>query len=159
MDDVFFGAKRVHLAVNRWAARILKEFGLTPARFDLMRLIYQHGYRLSQDLLRHRLGVARSTTSRMVRALEALGFVTREVDELDRRTLVCVLTYEGRRATAAVLSALVWPRVIAEAVDDALRADPLVKDVALERERSEWLFRRLVYAFALGRGALVLSLA
>jgi DNA-binding MarR family transcriptional regulator len=159
MDDVFFGAKRVHLAVNRWAARVLRAFGLTPARFDLMRLIYERGYRFSQDSLRHRLGVARSTVSRMLRALEALGFVTREVDDSDRRTRMCTLTFEGRRAAASVMSALVWPRVVAEAINTALRADPKVTDVEAERASAEWLFRRLVYAFALGRGALVLALA
>jgi DNA-binding MarR family transcriptional regulator len=153
MDDLFFGVKRTHLAVNRWALHRLREFGVTPARFDLMRLIYERNYWWTQDAIRHRLGVARSTVSRMVRALEVLGWITRERARWDRRTLICRLTYEGRRVVASVMSALIWPRVIMRAIDEALRVD----DPARERVAAEWLFRRLVYAFAMGRGALYLG--
>jgi DNA-binding MarR family transcriptional regulator len=155
MDDLFFGVKRTHLAVNRWALHRLREFGVTPARFDLMRLIYERNFWWTQDAVRHRLGVARSTVSRMMRALEALGWMTRERSKWDRRTLVCTLTYEGRRVVASVMSALIWPRVIMRVVDEALRVEEPKRD----RDAAEWLFRRLVNAFAMGRGALFLSLA
>lgn len=155
MDDLFFGVKRTHLTVNRWALHRLRQFGVTPARFDLMRLIYERNYVWSQDAIRHRLGVARSTVSRMLGALEQLGWITRETRMADRRTRRCMLTYEGRRVVASVMSALVWPRVIARLVDEALRVD----EPARERDAAEWLFRRLVYAFAMGRGVLFLSLA
>jgi DNA-binding MarR family transcriptional regulator len=153
MDDLFFGVKRTHLAVNRWALHRLREFGVTPARFDLMRLIYERSYCWTQDAIRHRLGVARSTVSRMMRALEALGWITRKPAYWDRRTRVCTLTYEGRRVVASVMSALIWPRVIMRIIDEALRVD----DPRREREVAEYLFRRLVYAFAMGRGALYLG--
>ncbi len=156
MDDLFFGVKRTHLAVNRWALHRLREFGVTPARFDLMRLIYERQYWWTQDAIRHRLGVARSTVSRMVRALETLGWITRERARWDRRTLICRLTYEGRRVVASVMSALVWPRAIKRAIDEALCAKEHV-DPARERDAAEWLFRRLVYAFAMGRGVLFLG--
>jgi len=92
MDDVPFGVKRAHLALNCWALAQLKKFGVTPARFDLMRLIYERNYRWAQSELRNRLGVARATISKMVRALVKLGWITREVNRVDRRTLDCVLT-------------------------------------------------------------------
>jgi DNA-binding MarR family transcriptional regulator len=119
-----------------------------------MRLIYERNYWWSQQAIRHRLGVARSTVSRMLRALEALGWITRERDAYDGRTRKCVLTYEGRRIVASVMSALIWPRVIMRVIDEALRAP----EPKREREAAEWLFRRLVYAFAMGRGALYLGL-
>ncbi len=147
MDDVFFGVKRAHLAVNGWALGRLREFGVTPARFDLMRLIYDRNYRWVQSELRGRLGVARATISRMLRSLERLGWVVREVNPYDRRTRDCVLTYEGRRVVASVMSALVWPRVIKSLVDDAFHT----KDVEQERVAVEWLARRLVVAFAMYR--------
>jgi DNA-binding MarR family transcriptional regulator len=142
MDDVFFQAKRSHLAVNRWALFKLREFGVTPARFDLMRMIYFRNFRWAQKELRYALGIARATISVMVRALVKLGWITREVNPFDRRTLDCVLTYEGRRVVASVMSALVWPKVIAKIVDVALGG--VIED---ERKAAEWLARRLVIAF------------
>ncbi len=149
MDDVFFGVKRAHLAVNAWALGKLRDFGVTPARFDLMRLIYDRNYRAPQSDLRRRLGVARATISRMLMALERLGWITREVNELDRRTRDCLLTYEGRRVVATVMSTLIWPRVIAKIIDDAFHTN----DVKKERDAVEWLARRLVIAFAIRRAS------
>jgi len=148
MDDIFFGVKRSHLALNRWALLKLREFGVTPARFDLMRLIFVRNFRRSQMDLRRKLGVARATISRMMKALEKLGWITREVDPFDRRTRDCTLTYEGRRIVAAVMSALIWPKVIAKIVDAALGGD-----VEQERTAAEWLARRLVMAFAIRRAS------
>ena len=144
MDDVFFGVKRAHLAVNWWARLKLKEFDVTPARFDLMRLIYERNFRWVQSEIRKELGVARATISRMIRALVKLGWIERKPNPFDRRTLDCVLTYEGRRVVATVMSALIWPRVIKSVVDDALQT----KNVDEERKAAAWLARRLVYAFA-----------
>ncbi len=153
MDDVFFGVKRAHLAVNWWALLRLKEFGVTPARFDLMRMIYDRNCRRAQSDLRRQLGVARATISRMLRSLEKLGWITREVNRFDRRTRDCVLTYEGRRVVASVMSALVWPKVIAKVVDAALGG-------VFEKERKavEWLARRLVVAFAIHRASAFVEL-
>ena len=145
MDDVFFGVKRAHLAVNWWARLKLKEFEVTPARFDLMRLIYErHDFQWVQSELRARLGVARATISRMLKSLEKLGWIERKPNAWDRRTRDCVLTYEGRRIVASVMSALIWPKVIAKIVDASFHSD----DVASERKAVEWLVRRLVIAFA-----------
>lgn len=148
MDDVLFGVKRAHLAANWWALLRLREFGVTPARFDLMRMIYGRDFRRVQSELRRQLGVARATISRMLRSLERLGWITREVNAYDRRTRDCVLTYEGRRVVASVMSALVWPKVIANVVDAALGGD-----VVQERIAAEWLARRLVIAFAIQRAS------
>ena len=148
MDDIFFGVKRGHLAVNAWALGRLKEFGVTPARFDLMRMIYDRNYQWVQSELRYALGVARATISRMLRSLEKLGWIERKPNPFDRRTRDCMLTYEGRRIVASVMSALIWPKVIAKIVDAALGGD-----VEMERKAAEWLARRLVIAFAIKRAS------
>ena len=144
MDDVFVGVKQAHLAVNRWALFKLREFGVTPARFELIRNIYERNFRWVQSELRKELGVSRATISRMIRSLVKLGWIAREANRYDRRTFDCVLTYEGRRVVASVMSALIWPKVIARIVDAALHT----KDVDGERKAVAWLVRRLVVAFA-----------
>jgi DNA-binding MarR family transcriptional regulator len=154
MDDLFFGVKRAHLGVNAWALGRLKEFGVTPARFDLMRMIYERNFRWVQSELRHRLGVARATISRMLRSLEKLGWIERKPNPWDRRTRDCVLTYEGRRVVATVMSTLIWPKVIAKVVDAALGGD-----VEKERKQVEWLARRLVIAFAPHRASALVGVS
>ena len=118
MDDVFFGVKRGHLAVNAWALGRLKDFGVTPARFDLMRMIYERNYRRAQSELRRMLGVARATISRMVRSLEKLGWITREVNPYDRRTRDCDHRQQQRRGQrrerARIVEAVVHLQRVAE---------------------------------------------
>ena len=155
MDDVFFGVKRAHLAVNWWARLKLKDFRVTPARFDLMRLLYErHAFQWVQSELRSRLGVARATISRMLRSLERLGWIERKPNVWDKRTRDCILTYEGRRIVASVMSALIWPKVIAKIVDASFHSD----DVVGERKAAEWLARRLVIAFAMRRASAFVGL-
>jgi len=151
MDDLFLEMKRGHLVLNRWALLKLREFGVTPARFALMRALYERNFRWAQSELRMELGVARATISRMVRALVRLGWIEREVNAFDRRTLDCILTYEGRRVVASVMSALVWPKVIAKIVDAALTFGDDGADVEKERWAVGWLVRRIVIAFAIPR--------
>ena len=75
MDEIIFGMKRGHLASARFGHRLLAPFGLTPARFDMLYALQNVG--LYQTQLAQMLGVARSTVSRMLAALEKLGWVCR----------------------------------------------------------------------------------
>src|SRR5262249_335539 len=120
MDDLLFACKRVHLAGNRNAMKLLLEFGGTPARFGLMRILFGSGYWVPQLWLREGLGIARSTMSRMLKALEKLGLVARETDPWDRRTKKVTLTFEARSLVWRVLVALVRTRVLADVIDRGL---------------------------------------
>ena len=149
MDDLLFALKRAHLAGNRFAWRLLMKIGLTPARFDLMRILY--GYRdfsLAQSTLRKRLGVARATISRMLCALEKLGWVERRVDPFDRRTRYVTLSYKARAIVWNALDTIVRPRVAADVLDAALKIDHRVSDVVAERKNADWLCTRVVWKLA-----------
>jgi DNA-binding MarR family transcriptional regulator len=132
MDDVLFGSKRAYWASAGFAARKLAKYGITPARLNLLRVIYAGpGRRVSQRYVRHHLGVARSTVCRMIRALEALGLVVRDGSRLqeDKRTLMCELTLRGRQLVATIYSELVHTKVIARAID-AIWPEPQTMRVA-----------------------------
>jgi DNA-binding MarR family transcriptional regulator len=75
MHAVAFATKRAHLRTLHHLQRITKRLGLTPARYDMLLAIGRGGL-LQRDLWR-RFDVSRTTVSRMVRALESLGLVTR----------------------------------------------------------------------------------
>ena len=74
---------------------MLRSFGLTPARFDLMNALSM-APDVTQSELRRRLGVVRSAVCEMLAVLESLGLVRRTRDSEDRRTWVVRLTARGR---------------------------------------------------------------
>ena len=82
MHQMFFGVKRVHLLNLRLSRDLLREFyGMTPARFDMLRIVHVHdveGVSVAQASIRELLGVSGPTVSRMLKALEGLGYITRE---------------------------------------------------------------------------------
>ena len=98
MDAVFFSMKRAHLGGQRLGRFLLEPFepfGLTPARFDMMKTIYECEEMLSQAALVKRLGVVRSAVSDMVKTLMRLKLLTR-FRAADGRTFIIQLTEFGR---------------------------------------------------------------
>ena len=149
MDDLLFAFKRVHLAGNRHASKLLLAFGVTPARFDLMRILYgNRTFSMSQSVLRAQLGVARATLSTMLKALEKLGLVERKTHEFDRRTKRVTLTYAARSLMWNVLVALVRRRVLADVIDRALMQHLPPVDPAAERGAVDSIAIRVLCALA-----------
>jgi len=149
MDDLLFAFKRVHLAGNRNALKLLAAFGVTPARFDLMRVLYgNRTFSMQQSWLRAQLGVARATLSKMLKALEKAGLVERKEDEFDRRTKRVTLTYAARSLVWNVLVALVRTREIAKVIDAALERHPTKVEAAVERKNVESIAIRLLSRLA-----------
>jgi len=103
----FFALKRTFHSVLRVSRDVAAAFGVTPARADMLYAIFRVPVAdylgaagrgaLTQSDLRRELGVSAPTVSRMVRSLEALGFVKRTRSSHDRRTLDVSLTDFGWR--------------------------------------------------------------
>jgi DNA-binding MarR family transcriptional regulator len=97
MNAIFFGLKRSFHGTLRVSRAGLAACGLTAARFDLLYCLYQRDGRAgAQRTLTRELGVTRSTTSRMLASLEALGVVKRTRHFGDRRQRWVTLTDAGR---------------------------------------------------------------
>ena len=96
MDEVFFAVKRAFHASLRVTRRALAALGLTAARFDLLLALYEgeEDGTKQRELVRD-LGVSASVVSRMLKALEGLGLVSRWSDCCDRRRRWVMLTAEG----------------------------------------------------------------
>ncbi|MET0279942.1 MAG: MarR family transcriptional regulator [Steroidobacteraceae bacterium] len=67
-------------------------------------VLLQHAERLRSDVLSRQLGLAQSSTVRLVDRLEREGLVAREAG-VDRRTVMISLTGRGERAAEAILAA------------------------------------------------------
>ena len=98
MDAVFYSMKRAHLGGQRLGRFLLEpfaKFGMTPARFDMMKTIYECEEMLSQAKLVERLGVVRSAVSDMVKVLIELKLL-KKFRAADGRTFIVQLTEFGR---------------------------------------------------------------
>jgi DNA-binding MarR family transcriptional regulator len=149
MDAVIFGAKRAYYATLRYAWPLAAKFGITPARFDVLRCIAEtQGRSLAQDQLRRTLCVARSTLSRMLRALEELGLVQRTEWEFDGRTWECSLTEKGLELVHRMKRALIKTKMVERDVDRALVTVYEPGEVKVQRKIVRSVHRRLCQAFA-----------
>jgi DNA-binding MarR family transcriptional regulator len=125
MHAAFFGLKRAWQSSLRVSRQAFAALGLTAARFDLLYALEYYerctGLSLLQSELRRELGVSRTTVSRMLRSLEALGLVVRErAEEVDGRTWLVSLTRRGRARIKLGVRRLVSSGAAELAVDTAL---------------------------------------
>jgi DNA-binding MarR family transcriptional regulator len=123
VHDTFFATKRAFHAILRTIRRPLAAQGLTPARFDMLYVLYSRmDHWALQSAIRRVLGVTAPTVSRMLRSLEQLGLVKRVRFEFDKRDRVVELTDSGLRRMQSAHDALVASGAAQLAVDCALTA-------------------------------------
>jgi DNA-binding MarR family transcriptional regulator len=128
MHSLSFRLKRAHHRVVAFGKSILRRFGLTPARFDLLYVVYVrwefrkrvYDAPAQTDLCRA-LGVTAATVSRMVGRLEQLGIVTRFGSRIDRRTKQVALTPEGLALLREAVDEILEEEVVERAYQRALR--------------------------------------
>jgi DNA-binding MarR family transcriptional regulator len=130
MTPVFFGLKRAYYATLGLTRRTLRRMGLTAARMDLLYVIHKNKrYPTQQSSLWRTLGVCPSVVIRMLKRLEAMGYVKRDVPTYDTRRRKVTLTTKGRaRILRAIRQFIGWGYA------------QLALDSALEPRRwhSEW---------------------
>lgn len=72
------------------------DFSLQPAAFHIVRWLYAYGPS-SAAALAESTAMDRSSVSRLIKQLEALGYVTKEAAPDDRRSIVISLTDTGEK--------------------------------------------------------------
>jgi DNA-binding MarR family transcriptional regulator len=110
MHPVFFGLKRAYYATLGLTRRTLRKMGLTAARMDMLYVIHKKGrYSTQQGALWRTLGVNPSVVSRMLKRLEEMGYVQRDVVTCDTRKRTVKLTIKGRaRILRAIRQFIGW---------------------------------------------------
>src|SRR5580693_7215045 len=110
MHAVFFGLKRAYYATLGLTRRTLRKMGLTAARMDMLYVIHKKGrYSTLQGQLWRTLGVCPSVVSRMLKRLEEMGYVERDVVTNDTRKRTVRLTTKGRaRILRAIRQFIGW---------------------------------------------------
>ncbi len=104
MHPLFFGMKRAYYASLGQTRRTLRRMGLTAARMDMLYAIHRSWkHSIYQSKLWRTLGVCPSVVSRMLKRLEAIGYVRCEVIRGYARKRRIHLTTKGR---ATILRAI-----------------------------------------------------
>ena len=138
MNAIAFGTKRAFHGFLRVTRKPFAWLGLTAARFDMMSALYgpdgpiENRLGLYQSKLRRILGVSASVVSRMVRALEKLGWVKRQRmcdPGRDRRQIHLELTEAGekciRKARRIMLRSVL--RIVYVAICFGFHRDPVTR--------------------------------
>jgi DNA-binding MarR family transcriptional regulator len=100
MDRVFYALKRAYHSTLRITRKDFKEIAMTPARMDILHVLYNKGRKrkrpIWQSTLRRIIGyTARSTMTEMLQALERLRLVRRRGSLEDERQVEVELTGAG----------------------------------------------------------------
>jgi DNA-binding MarR family transcriptional regulator len=83
---------------NTIRARLRERFGMSLARFDYLAQVYRHAEGLRMNLLTRHLMVTGGSVTGLTDELAREGFVTRDADPDDRRSMRVRLTPLGREA-------------------------------------------------------------
>jgi len=118
MTPIQFGLKRAHLSSLQLSHKTLRPFGITPARFDMLRCIDRLGNGFQADVV-EALGVSAPTVSRMLKALVELGLVAKARFEEWGRVNLVALTMEGEALLKQIADSLLASGVV-ELVDESI---------------------------------------
>jgi DNA-binding MarR family transcriptional regulator len=146
MHQIFFSVKRVHLRVVEIGKTLLKRFELTPARFDLLRVVdAHHPHPVLQSKICALLGVSAATVSRMLISLEKLGFVEREESKIDARNLLVSLSDFGWNRLDEAIVALVCRGVAERMAKRGVAFEPKLAVVRLRGLQKHLNSMRRIY--------------
>ncbi len=111
MHFLSFQFKRAHHRALAFGRNLARPFGqaLTPARFDMLYVVFDGAVPPSQIEIRRRLGLSRPTVSRMLKSLREVGWVSR-FRSFDKRTWRIELTQIGRALMQAATYAILGTR-------------------------------------------------
>jgi len=85
--------------VNRFLEFELRKHGSSPPRFAVMNALFIHGGTMSPSNISKWIFRAKHSVTSMLKVLENIGYVKRELNGNDRRSVDIVVTGKGWKAT------------------------------------------------------------
>jgi len=89
--------------VNRYLDIELRKLNTSPARFAVMNALLVHGGTMSPSKISKWIFRAKHSVTSMLQVLESIGYVKREPDGNDRRSVNIVVTKEGWKSTEKMI--------------------------------------------------------
>lgn len=92
----FVGIKRTNDALEKIVKKDAQQYGLNISEFAVMELLYHKGEQ-PINRIQERILIANSSTTYILDKLQDKGFIVRQKDENDKRSMKAALTEEGRK--------------------------------------------------------------
>lgn len=94
-EEVFLNIQRTAEVLTWGVVELLKEFGLTPTQYNVLRILRGAKEGLTCNEIAARMVTRDSDMTRLLDRLEKLALVRRERGEKDRRIVLTFITKEG----------------------------------------------------------------
>lgn len=107
----------LHRQLNQYLGEMLKDKEVNPSEYIFI-VTLEQDKSATQEELSELLTISKSATAKAMKRLEKLGYVTRKVDEKDRRAYQVTLTDKGIEMKKYLYEVLgKWAQIISIGVD------------------------------------------
>jgi len=89
--------------INRFLELELKNYGTSPPRFSVMNALIAHGGKMNPSDISKWIFRAKHTVTSMLGVLENIGYVKREPNGDDKRSVNIIITKKGWKATETMI--------------------------------------------------------
>ncbi|MFO7881078.1 MAG: MarR family transcriptional regulator [Kosmotogaceae bacterium] len=94
--------RSVYIRIKREGRKVVKNFPITPAQFDVLQILFFHGKKRMSDISQT-LGITKSTTTGLVDRLIEAEFVKKKQSHEDRRAYIIGITNKGKKVIEKVI--------------------------------------------------------
>ncbi|KUK78283.1 MAG: Transcriptional regulator [Mesotoga prima] len=123
--------RTISTRIRREGRKVLRDFPITPAQFDVLQVLFFNGEKRMSDISRW-LGITKSTTTGLVKRLIDADLVERKRSDKDRRSFIIDISDSGRTLIENVIDRRVeyLKSVMTEIKSDQVKAlEVIVKNL------------------------------
>ncbi|HDP78044.1 MAG TPA: MarR family transcriptional regulator [Mesotoga infera] len=123
--------RTISTRIRREGRKVLRDFPITPAQFDVLQVLFFNGEKRMSDISRW-LGITKSTTTGLVKRLIDADLVERRRSDKDRRSFIIDISDSGRTLIEKVIDRRVeyLKSVMTEIKSDQVKAlEVIVKNL------------------------------
>ncbi|WP_292597831.1 MarR family winged helix-turn-helix transcriptional regulator [Mesotoga sp. UBA6090] len=125
--------RAISTRIRREGRKVLRDFPITPAQFDVLQILFFNGEKRMSDISRW-LGITKSTTTGLVKRLIDADLVERRRSDKDRRSFIIDISDSGRTLIEKVIDRRVeyLKSVMTEIKSDQVKALEVIVQNLLE---------------------------
>ncbi|HCO69102.1 MAG TPA: MarR family transcriptional regulator [Mesotoga infera] len=125
--------RAISTRIRREGRKVLRDFPITPAQFDVLQVLFFNGEKRMSDISRW-LGITKSTTTGLVKRLIDADLVERRRSDKDRRSFIIDISDSGRTLIEKVIDRRVeyLKSVMTEIKSDQVKALEVIVQNLLE---------------------------
>ena len=94
--------RTISTRIRREGRKVLRDFPITPAQFDVLQVLFFNGEKRMSDISRW-LGITKSTTTGLVKRLIDADLVERRRSDKDRRSYIIDISNAGKTLIEKVI--------------------------------------------------------